>query len=68
LEEDKPPDEYKFNRVVFGINLSPFHAQFVVQQHANSLKKKFPMAVETVLKSTNMDDSMDSVSNDTQAH
>ena len=67
LEEDKIPDKYEFNRVVFGVNSSPFQAQFVVQQHAKSLENVYPMAAETVQESINMDDSMDSVSTDDQA-
>ena len=66
LHEDKRPDEYEFSRVVFGVNSSPFHAQFVVQQHAKSLEESYPLAAETVLESTYMDDSMDSVSTDVQ--
>ena len=34
LNQDKEPDEYEFNRVVFGVNSSPFQAQFVSQKHA----------------------------------
>ena len=34
LDTDKPPDQYEFNRVVFGVKSSPFQAQYVVQQHA----------------------------------
>ena len=66
LAEDKSPDEYKFNRVVFGVNSSLFQAQFVVQQHAKSLENVYPMAVDTVQESTNIDDSMDSASTDDQ--
>ncbi|XP_070549582.1 uncharacterized protein [Ptychodera flava] len=61
LEEDKAPDEYEFTRVVFGVNCSPFLAQFVTQTHAKAHTSELPMAAETVLKSTYMDDSMDSV-------
>ncbi len=64
MEEDKSPDEYEFNRVVFGINSSPFHAQYVVQRHANQLQQDYPMAAETVKDSMYMDDSMDSVPTD----
>jgi hypothetical protein len=58
---NKPPDIYEFSRIVFGVNCSPFLAQFVSQQHAVKLEREFPRAAETVLKSTYMDDSMDSV-------
>ncbi|MEW8314042.1 MAG: hypothetical protein AB2658_03330, partial [Candidatus Thiodiazotropha endolucinida] len=52
---------FELNRVVFGINSSPFLAQYVSQQHARKYEKCYPMAAETVLKSTYMDDSLDSV-------
>ena len=47
--------------MVFGINSSPFHAQDVSQHHAKKNKNEYPLAAETVLCSTYMDDSMDSV-------
>ena len=33
-DQDKDPEEYEFNRMVFGITSSPFQAQFVIQKHA----------------------------------
>lgn len=63
LNQNKEPDEYEFDRVVFGVNASPFLAQYVSQQHAETYANEFPIAAETVLKSTYMDDSMDSVVN-----
>ena len=66
MNTDQPPDEYEFNRVVFRINSSPFHAQYVVQRHAKELQQDHPMAAETVKDSTYMVDSMDSVSTDCQ--
>ena len=67
LEKEKEPEEFEFNRVVFGVNSSPFQAQFVAQANAERYKDELPMAAETVLKSTYMDDSMDSVADDSQA-
>ncbi|XP_052820244.1 uncharacterized protein LOC128246076 [Mya arenaria] len=58
------PDVYQFNRLVFGVNASPFLAQFVSQYNARLYENEYPLAAETVLKSTYMDDSMDSVDND----
>ena len=57
----RQPDVFEFDRVVFGVNSSPFLAQFVFQQHAKRFMDEFPMAAETILKATYMDDSMDSV-------
>ena len=66
LNQERAPDEYEFNRVVFGINSSSFQAQFVAQTHAEKHKDEFLMAAETVQKSTYMDDSMDSVADENQ--
>ena len=64
--QNRTPDVYEFNRVVFGVNSSSFQAQFVLQQHAKKYKDSFPMAAETIEKSTYMDDSMDSVHTEEQ--
>ena len=55
------PTQFEFSRVVFCVNASPFLAQFVSQEHARKYADQYPRAAETVLKSTFMDDSMDSV-------
>ena len=47
--------------MVFGVNSSPFQAQFVAREHARKHQPEFPLAAETILESTYMDDSMDSV-------
>ena len=67
LEKEKKPEEFEFNRVVFGVNSWPFQAQFVAQVNSKTHKDELLMAAETVLKSTYMDDSMDSVADDNQA-
>ena len=61
LNQSCPSDVYEFGRVVFGLNSLPFTVQYVTQQHAKQFSEEFPCASETVLKSTYMDDSMDSV-------
>ena len=66
IDQDRQPDTYQFGWVVFGVNSFPFQAQFVLQHHAKKFKDTFPMAVETVLRSTYIDDSMDSVANEDQ--
>ena len=38
LDQQRKPEECEFNRVVFGINSSPFLAQFVSQTHAEKHK------------------------------
>ena len=58
------PTEYQFNRLVFGINSSPFVAQLVSQHHAKVYEKQYPRTAEIILRSMYMDDSMDSVSSE----
>ena len=66
MNTEQKPLEYEFNRLVFGINSSPFLAQFVSQHHAKVHEKQYPRAAEVILKSTYMDDSMDSVMNESE--
>ncbi|XP_052244672.1 uncharacterized protein DDB_G0290587-like [Dreissena polymorpha] len=40
------PDIYKFDRVVFGVNSSPFQAEYVLQQRARENLSAFPLAAE----------------------
>ena len=61
---DQPIRCYEFNRLVFGMNSSPFQAQLVSRKNAEDHQGQYPRAAETVLKSTYMDDSMDSVKSD----
>ena len=53
---DRPIQAYEFNRLVFGRNVSPFLTQCVAKLYAEHL-----LASQTILKSTYMDDSIDSV-------
>ena len=64
MEEDIK--EYEFDRLVFGLNCSPFLAQLVTQHHAKIYQERYPMASEIILKSTYMDDSMTSVVSEDQ--
>ena len=67
IEQDRSPDVYEFDRVVFGINSSPFLAHFVLQHHARKHQSDYDRAAETILKATYMDDSMDSVQDEEQS-
>ena len=58
MDYDRPPDVYEFQRVVFGVNASPFLVQYVTQQHARINAATLPLAAEAVLSSTYMDDMM----------
>ena len=66
LDSSKPLCEYEFNSLVFGINAVPFLAQFVSQYHAREWEERYPRAAETILHSTYMDDSLDSVESETE--
>ena len=63
-ETGRNPDVYEFSRVVFGKNSAPFEAQFIAQENARRHQTEFPLAAETVLQSTYIDDSLDSVEED----
>ena len=56
LDQSRPADWYKFKSLV----LYPYQAKFVSQKHAKENKERHPKAVETILKSTYMDDGIDS--------
>ena len=53
--QNRNPDVYEFDRIVFGLNSSPFQAQFVLQHHAQNHQIDYPVAAETIQKSTYMD-------------
>ena len=67
MDQSKEPCCYQFQRLVFGLNSAPFEAQYIAQKNAERHKEKFPLAYETILQSTYMDDSMDSVANEDDA-
>ena len=64
MDSTRVPDKYEFDRLVFGLNSSPFEAQFVVSNHAIKHSDHLPLLAESVLESTYMDDTMDSVPDD----
>ena len=65
LDVEGEPQEYEFDHVVFGKNSASMEAQFVAQENARRHQDQYPLAAETVLESTYMDDSIDSVENET---
>ena len=64
LDPNREPDVFEFNRVVFGKNSARMESQFVALENARRNRDRYPLAAETVLKSTDMDDAIDSVEND----
>ena len=67
MDQSQEPDTYQFASLVFGVNSSPFLAQFVTQPHARQMSEKLPIAAETVLKGTYMDASLDSFETESEA-
>ena len=61
MKKEDTPKVYKFTRVVFGVNASPYLAQLVSQHNAKIYSSELPRKAEAVCKSTYMDDSFDSV-------
>ena len=61
LDASNEPDVYEFSRVVFGKSSAPMEALLVAQENARRHQDVYPLAPETVLKSTFMDDSIDSL-------
>ena len=61
IDQDRKPGVYEFEQVVFRMNSSPFLAQYMLQHHAKNYRTDFPLAAETIDKSTYMADSMDSI-------
>ena len=61
IDQDRKPDVYEIERVAFGMNSSPFLAQYMLQHHTKNYRTDFPLVAETIDKSTYMDDSMDSI-------
>ncbi len=64
LTPNREPDVFEFSRVVFGKNSAPMESQIVAQENARRNQDRYPLAAETVMKSTYMDDSINSVEND----
>ena len=67
MDQLKEPSYYEFQRLVFGLNSVPFEAQYISQKNAKDNQKEFPLAAETVLQSTYMDNSMDTMLNEVEA-
>ena len=67
MDQLKEPSCFEFQRLVFGLDSAPFLGQYIFQKSAKENQKDFPFAAETVLQSTYMDDSMDSMVNEDEA-
>ena len=49
LDVNQDPQEYEFNRVVFGKNSAPMEAQFVSQENARRYESLYPAAARPTL-------------------
>ena len=66
LNLNKSPCVYEFAHLVFGVNASPYLAQYVSQYHAQLFQQSHQRASETILKSTYMDYSIYSVTDEVE--
>ena len=60
LNTRKSPLVHKFSSFMFRMNAAPFAVQYVVRHNTDEHQTEYPLAAETVLESTYMDDTMDS--------
>ncbi|KRZ05508.1 hypothetical protein T11_1027 [Trichinella zimbabwensis] len=56
MDQGKKPRIFRFTRVTFGLNCSPFLAMAVLLHHANSMQVEFGKATENVKKNMYVDD------------
>ena len=61
IDQSRKTDVFELDMTEIEVNSSPFQAQYFLQQHARKFKSGFPVAAETILHSTYMVDSIDSV-------
>ncbi len=67
LHEDNSVKAYKWAVHPFGSAASPCVAIFAIKEHARKWKEEFPQAAETVIRSTLVDDNLDSCATVQQA-
>ena len=54
--DQRAPSEYEMERLLFGLNCSPFIANFIVKEHAKKFSKKFPIGSAIALNECYIDD------------
>ena len=55
-DKNSAPKIYRFTRVIFGLNPSPFQSIHTVQEHSRRMQIQFPLAAEVVLSFMYVDD------------
>ena len=64
MNQAKQPDVFEFHSLVFGVNSAPIEAKFIFQEYAMELRDYYPLATDTELNSTYMEDTMGSVADE----
>ena len=64
MNQAKQPDVFEFHSLVFGVNSAPTEAKFIFQEYAMELRDYYPLATDTELNSTYMEDTMGSVADE----
>ena len=67
LDVEGEPQECEFDNAVFDKNSAPIKAQFTARENGRSHQNQYPLAAETILESTYMDDSIENVENETDS-
>ena len=60
LDEKKSPVIHEFTRIMFWMNAALFEVHYVVRHNTEKHQAEYPLAADTVLESTYIDDTMDS--------
>lgn len=50
------PEEFRFSRVIFGLNPSPFQSIHTIQEHSRKMIDQYPLAAEVILSYMYVDD------------
>ena len=56
LDTSRKRNVYEFSRIVFRKKSASMESQFIAQENSRKHQEEYPLAAETVLKSTYMDD------------
>ena len=65
---DRPPKVFRFKKLPFGLNCSPYLAIAVVQHHVKLNQSRFPVAAKEILSSMYVDDLVSGADNVADAH
>lgn len=60
FDSTRDPDQYEFQRLLFGNRASPFCSQYVLHTHAEAHARDYPQATDTINNAMYVDDVLDS--------